>query len=45
MFNEINNFPGLDTILNGEPIWLGNHASQQRGINIGESSSRGDNTL
>jgi hypothetical protein len=41
MFNEIDNLPGLDTILNGEPIGLGNYASQQRGINIRESSTRG----
>jgi hypothetical protein len=26
------NFPRLDVILNGEPIGLGNHVSQQRGI-------------
>jgi hypothetical protein len=36
MFNEIDNFLGLDVILNGEPIWLGNHVSQQRGINMGK---------
>jgi hypothetical protein len=44
MFNEIDNFPRLDAILNGKPIGLGNHASQQCGTNIGESNSRGDNT-
>jgi hypothetical protein len=44
MFNEIDYFLGLDAILNGKPIGLGNHASQQRGINIGESSSRCNNT-
>ncbi len=43
MFNEIDNFLGLATILNGEPIWLGNHVSRQCGSNIGESNSRGDN--
>jgi hypothetical protein len=43
MLNEINYLLGLDTILNGEPIGLGNRASQQHRINIGESSSRGDN--
>jgi hypothetical protein len=41
MFNEIDNLLGLDTILNGEPIGLRNYASQQCGINIRESSSRG----
>jgi hypothetical protein len=35
MFNEIDNFLDLDTILNKKPIGLGNHASQQCGINIG----------
>jgi hypothetical protein len=44
ILNEINNLLGLDAILNGESIGLRNHASQQRHINIGESSSRGDNT-
>jgi hypothetical protein len=43
MFNEINNFLGLDVILNGEPIGLGNCVSWQRGINIGESNNRRDN--
>jgi hypothetical protein len=28
MFNEIDNLPRLDVILNGEPIGLGNHVSQ-----------------
>jgi hypothetical protein len=41
--NEIDNIFVLDVILNGEPIGLGNHFSQQHGINIRESSSRGDN--
>jgi hypothetical protein len=40
MFNEINNFPGLDVILNGEPIGLKNYVKQQHGINIEESSNR-----
>jgi hypothetical protein len=40
MFNEINNFLGLDAILNGEPIGLKNHAKQQHGNNIKESSNR-----
>ncbi len=40
---EIDNILVLDAILNGEPIGLGNHVSQQHGINIGESTSRGDN--
>jgi hypothetical protein len=40
MFNEINNFLGLDVILNGEPIGLKNHVKQQHGINIEESSNR-----
>ncbi len=43
MFNEINNLLKLDAILNGEPIGLGNHASQQCHINIGENSSKRDN--
>ncbi len=43
MFNELNNFLGLDTIVDGKPIGLGNCVSQQRGGNIGESSSRKDN--
>jgi hypothetical protein len=43
MFNEIDNLPRLDTILNREPIGLGNCVNQQCGIIIGESSSRGDN--
>ncbi len=43
MFNEIDNLTGLDTILNGEPIGLGNHASEQHGNNIGENNSKGDN--
>ncbi len=43
MFNEIDNLPRLDKILNRKPIGLGNCVSQQRGIIIGESSSRGDN--
>ncbi len=45
MFNEINNLVGLDAILNGKPIGLGNHASEQHGNNIGESNSKGDNRL
>jgi hypothetical protein len=43
MFNKIDNLLGLNTILNEEPIGLGNCANQQCGINIGENSSRGDN--
>jgi hypothetical protein len=43
MFNKIDNLAGLDAILNGEPIGLGNHASQQHGNNIGESDSKGAN--
>jgi len=43
MLNEIDNFLGLDAILNGKPIRLRNHASQQRGSNSGESSGRGNN--
>jgi hypothetical protein len=43
MFNKIDNLPRLDAILNGEPIGFGNCASQQHGINIGESNSRGHN--
>jgi hypothetical protein len=43
MLNEIDNIFVLDVILNGEPIGLGNHFNQQHGINLGESSSRGDN--
>jgi hypothetical protein len=43
MFNEIDHLFRLDAILNGEPMGLGNHASQQCGINIGESSSKGNN--
>ncbi len=45
MFNKIDNLVRLDVILNGEPIGLGNHASQQHGNNIGENSSRGNNKL
>jgi hypothetical protein len=45
MLNEIDNIFGLDTILNGEPIGLGNQVSRQCGSNIGESNSRGDNKL
>jgi len=45
MLNEINNFFGLNAILNGEPIGLGNHVSQQCGYNIRENSNRGDNRL
>ncbi len=45
MLNEISNLLGLDTILNGEPIGLGNCVSWQRGINIEESSNRRDNRL
>ncbi len=41
--NEIDNIFVLDAILNGEPIGLGNHFTQQHGINIGGSSNRGDN--
>ncbi len=36
MFNKIDNLLGLDAILNGESTGLGNHASQQHGINIGK---------
>jgi hypothetical protein len=36
MFNEIDNLPRLDTILNWEPIGLGNHVNQHCGSNIGE---------
>jgi len=36
VFNEINNFPRLDAMLNGEPIGLGNCVSQQHGSNIGK---------
>ncbi len=43
MFNEIDKIPRFNTILNGEPIGLGNHANPQHGIHIGENSSRGDN--
>jgi hypothetical protein len=45
MFNEINNLLGLDVILNGEPIGLRNHVSQQGGNNIGESSNTINNRL
>ncbi len=45
MFNEIDNLPGLDVILNGEPIGLGNHVSQQHGNNIGESNNKINNRL
>ncbi len=40
MFNEINNPPKLDAILNGKPIGLGNCVSWQHGSNIGKSSNR-----
>ncbi len=43
MFNEISNLLGLDIILNGKPIGLGNCANRQCGSIIGESSSRRDN--
>jgi hypothetical protein len=36
MVNEIDNLLRLDTILNGEPIGQGNHASRQHCINIGK---------
>ncbi len=42
MFNEITNFLGLDVILNGEPIGMGNCVSWQCGIDIGESNNRRD---
>jgi hypothetical protein len=45
MFNDINNFLGLDIIFNGEPIRLKNHANRQNGNNIGENSSKGGNRL
>jgi len=45
MLSEINNLLGLNAILNGEPIGLRNHTSKQHCINIGESSSKGDNKL
>jgi hypothetical protein len=38
MLNDIYILPRFDIILNGDPIGLGNHASQQHGNNIGESS-------
>jgi hypothetical protein len=41
MLNELDNLHGLDVILNGKPIRLGNHASRQRGSNIGENDTRG----
>jgi hypothetical protein len=40
MLNKIDNLLGLNAILNGEPIGLRNHASQQHRINIGENNSR-----
>jgi hypothetical protein len=36
ILNELDNLHGLDAILNGKPIRLGNHASRQCGSNIGE---------
>jgi hypothetical protein len=45
MFNEIDNIPRFNTILNGEPIGLGNHANPQHGINIRENSNRRDSKL
>jgi len=38
MFNELDNFPWLDAILNGKPIGLKNLANQQHGNNIGENA-------
>jgi hypothetical protein len=43
MLNEIDNLLGLDAILNGKPIMLRNHASQQCGSNSGGSNGRRDN--
>jgi hypothetical protein len=44
MFNEKKNLLGLDTILNGEPIGLGNRSSWCH-INIGENSNKRNNKL
>jgi len=43
MFIELNNILGLDAILDGKPIRLGNCVSRQRDGDIGENSSREDN--
>ncbi len=45
MFNELDNFHGLDTILNLKLVGLWNHVSWQHDNNIGESSNRKGNRL
>ncbi len=42
MFNELDNLPRLDAILNGKPIASKNHNGWQCGSNIGENNNRGD---
>ncbi len=44
MFIELNNILGLDAILDGKPIRLGNCVNRQRDGNIGENNSREDNS-
>jgi hypothetical protein len=45
MFNKIDNLLGLDIILSGEPIRLGNCVNQQHGNNIGENNYRTNNVV